>query len=199
MIEYDFEHLLAQHRKWADGDDRGKRADLSNQDLSGMDFSGAFLREANLNGAILSGTNFAGANLFGADISDTCLRGADLTGANIVGASLSGSDISGVTGLPDAPVVVDLDWRIADAITDKCLGDALEMQVWHSFCGTAHCRAGWAITLAGNEGKDLELRYGPSVAGALVYYASTGRGQIPNWRQSNREAMDDITGQVTSE
>jgi hypothetical protein len=66
---------------------------------------------------------------------------------------------------------------------------ALDMSTWHT-CETTHCRAGWAITLAGESGKELEKRFGSNVAGALIYQASTG--MVPDFFADNNEALEDI-------
>jgi hypothetical protein len=63
------------------------------------------------------------------------------------------------------------------------------MGSWHS-CATTHCRAGWAITLAGEDGANLERQVGPSAAGALIYHASAG--YVPDFHASNKDAMEDI-------
>ena len=55
--------ILADHALWL-ADDGGKRANLSEADLSG-----ANLRRANLSGANLSGADLRGANLSRADLS----------------------------------------------------------------------------------------------------------------------------------
>ncbi len=67
---------------------------------------------------------------------------------------------------------------------------ALNMRTWH-LCETTHCRAGWAIALAGKDGADLESKVGPAVAGALIYAVSTGR-KVPNFYATNEEALADI-------
>ncbi len=41
------------------------------------------------------------------------------------------------------------------------------MSDWHA-CGTAHCIAGWAVHLKGEEGYALEKKVGPATAGALL-------------------------------
>ena len=41
------------------------------------------------------------------------------------------------------------------------------MSDWHA-CGTAHCIAGWAVHLKGEEGYALEKEVGPATAGALL-------------------------------
>ena len=56
---------------------------------------------------------------------------------------------------------------------------ALDMRTWHT-CQTTHCRAGWAVTLAGKAGKELEDRLSTPVAAMLIYKASTGRDTCPD-------------------
>jgi len=80
-----------------------------------------------------------------------------------------------------------LDRRMAEVTAAP---NALDMHTWH--CGTTHCRAGWAITLAGEEGAKLEAQVGPWMAGALIYVASTGREEIPNFFTSTDAALADI-------
>jgi hypothetical protein len=38
------------------------------------------------------------------------------------------------------------------------------MGAWHT-CDTTHCIAGWAVHLAGDEGKALEAKHGTHLAG----------------------------------
>ncbi len=120
--------------------------------------------------AIEAKADLSGANLSYANLRDANLRGADLSGANLEGV----------------PVVENLDSKILKAIE---AGGELNMDEWHS-CATTHCRAGWAITLAGEDGKKLEARLGPSAAGALIYAKSTGR--VPSFFSTNEEALIDI-------
>ena len=147
---------------------------------------------ANLTGAILTGANLTGARLTDAILTDARLTDAILTRADLTRADLTGVDLTGVdlTSIGYAiPVVADLDARMLAAV--EASPDALEMARWHT-CETTHCRAGWAITLAGVAGRELEARIGSSAAGALIYVASTGRGQVPNWYASNEDALADI-------
>lgn len=88
---------------------------------------------------------------------------------------------------PEIPVVEKLDLQILGLI-DTGAGQ-LEMRTWHT-CETPHCRAGWAIQLAGEAGKALEQQYGPERAGALIYRASTGR--VPHFFGTNEQALRDI-------
>ena len=85
------------------------------------------------------------------------------------------------------PVVDDLDKLVLDSVGEY--GDKLDMHYWH--CGTTHCRAGWAITLAGDAGSELERLFGPETAGRMIYEASTGR-PAPDFFASDSEALADI-------
>ena len=67
------------------------------------------------------------------------------------------------------PVVPNLDRRIWDTISSGNGG--LFGEMWHRFA-TTHCRGGWAITLAGNAGRQLEDLVGTSLAAYLIYRES---------------------------
>jgi uncharacterized protein YjbI with pentapeptide repeats len=162
-------------------------ANLRDADLRDADLSGADLRDADLSGADLSGADLSDANLRGADLRDANLRGADLRDAN-----LRDADLSGAKGLPPIPAIVNIDAAILTAISRP---DArLEMGDWH-FCETTHCRAGWAVHLAGEPGYALERAVGPAAAGALIYAAS-GSHPTPDFYCDNEAALADITARA---
>lgn len=92
---------------------------------------------------------------------------------------------------PDAPVVPNLDEEILRLVESG--KGRLRMSDWHT-CETTHCRAGWAVVLAGAAGKALEDNYGTEAAGAIIYVASTGR--VPNFFASNEAAMEDMRRSV---
>ena len=189
-------------------------ADLGDADLGGADLGGADLRGAYLRGADLGGAYLRGADLGGADLRGAYLRGADLGGADLRGAYLRGArnaseslanHVDPITPYvrksgtrqehaaryrehhPDVPVVENLDAKILQAIE---AGGALDMSTWHS-CETTHCRAGWAIHLAGPDGYALEAKLGgPELAGRAIYRASTGRS--PYFYTTNERALEDI-------
>ena len=121
------------------------------------------------------------------------LRGADLRGASLIGADLRGADLSGANlrgaKLPITVTVPHIDAAILSAIETE--GSALDMSNWHR-CDTTHCRAGWAITLAGEAGRALEASLGPSAAAALIYASSRPDKPVPNWIASNEDAIADI-------
>lgn len=88
-------------------------------------------------------------------------------------------------GIP-VPVVPDLDAAILAAID---AGGALDMREWHT-CETTHCRAGWAITLGGEQGAALEKLCGAWLAGALIYQRSAG--YVPDFLASDDDALADM-------
>jgi hypothetical protein len=116
--------ILAAHAEWLADNTKGKRANLTEADLSRADLTvanlteanlteadltranlteanlrGANLTEANLTGANLSWANLTGAYLTGADLTRANLTGADLTGADLTGADLSGANLTRATGI----------------------------------------------------------------------------------------------------
>jgi len=70
-------------------------------------------------------------------------------------------------------------------------GAALEMGAWHT-CATTHCRAGWAVVLAGEAGEKLEEALGTNAAGALIYHAAYPDLPVPDFYASNETAFADI-------
>ncbi len=164
--------------------------------MAGANLTGANLTGADLAGAYLTGANLTGANLTDADLTDANLAGADLTGADSTEApsepykrDASRADRMARFRLrhPEVPVVENLDAKILGVVTDG--GGVLDMSDWHT-CDTTHCRAGWAITLAGKDGAKLEEEHGPYRAGAMIYRASTGR--VPHFFASDSDALEDI-------
>ena len=168
---------LRLHSLWLIGDPNGKQANLRRAKLTG----------ANLRGAGLCGADLCWADLCWADLLWANLRGADLAGADLRGANLRGAYLTEAEGLPAAPVIPNIDAAILAAIA---AGGKLNMGAWHT-CETTHCRAGWAIHLAGAKGAKLERSYGSSVAGALIYAASRP-GVVPDFYSSNEAAMADM-------
>ena len=154
--------------------------------LTGAVLTGAVLTDADLTGADLTGADLTGADLTGADLTDAVLTGAVLTGAVLTGAVLTGAVLTGAVGVT-APIIPNIDDTILSAIESP--NHSLEMRSWHT-CETTHCRAGWAIHLAGEAGKMLEERIGSAAAGALIYHASAG--YVPNFYAGNADALEDI-------
>ena len=172
-------------------------ANLSGAKLSHANLSRANLSRANLSGANLSAADLSAANLIDADLSDADLSRADLSDADLIGANLSGANLRYANlsdaDLPFIPVVERLDSKILAAIE---VGGKLRMCDWHT-CETTHCRYGWAITLAGKEGKALEDRLGPQTAGALIYWKSAG--YIPAYVGEDFMVLEDIRAHARRE
>ena len=183
----------------AQATEKDERANLSDADLSGANLSRADLSRADLSRANLSDADLSDADLSGADLSDADLSRANLSDADLSRANLSDADLSRAdlsrADLSRAnlsiPVVSDLDLRIEEVTRPN---GALDMARWHT-CETTHCRAGWAIQLAGAEGAALEARVGPSAAGALIYAAS-GSHPVPSFSADDFDARADIVARA---
>ena len=198
--------IVRKHGLWLRSEAGGERANLSDAYLSDADLRGADLSDADLSGANLRGTDLRGACLRGANLSRAYLSDADLSGANLIGANLSRACLRG-TDLSDAylsranlsraylsdadlrvPKIEHLDARILAAVEASGGDEHLKMDFWHT-CETTHCRAGWAINLAGAEGKALEAAVGSCAAGALIYAASRPNMLVPDFFASNDDAL----------
>ncbi len=177
-------------------------ANLRGANLDGANLDGASLRGADLDGANLGGANLRGADLDGADLDGANLRGASLRDAYLRGANLGGADLGDVKGIdektlaklvaeprPTVPKIAGIHQRLLAAVTAK--GCRLDMGSWHS-CETTHCRAGWVVTLAGEEGMALEKRFGPATAARMIYRESDPDFGTANFYASNEKAMADI-------
>ncbi len=157
--------------------------------------AGADLAGANLAGADLAGANLARAYLAGADLAGADLAGADLGGAYLAGADLAGAYLAGAVKVDpsEIPVIPNIDSVILSHIE---AGGVLDMGSWHGpdnhWCGTTHCRAGWAIHLGGEKGKALQDRVGEQMAGTLIYLASRPDKPPPWFYDSTDGALADL-------
>jgi hypothetical protein len=188
MTPEELKETLRLHVLWLAGKPEGRRADLSREDLRGMDFREMDFRGAVMRGADMRAADFRGAHLPIAYFCGADLREADFREAYLIGADFCGADMAGAK-FDAVPAVPDLDAHILGVIESGA--GAMDMSVWHT-CETTHCRAGWAITFAGEAGAELERRFGPSVAGALIYAASCPDEPVPDFFASGSDALDDI-------
>ena len=92
--------------------------------ISGVNLSGADLREANLSGVDLSGVDLRGANLSGADLRGANLSGADLRGANLRWANLNEANLR------------EADLRGANLSGADLLGANFDFSILPLFCGS---------------------------------------------------------------
>ena len=66
------------------------------------------------------------------------------------------------------------------------------MRSWHT-CDTTHCRAGWVVHLAGEEGKALEAFHDTPLAASLIYAASSSmKVPMPRFYDSDEDALADM-------
>jgi len=167
-------------------------ADLRYVDLSYAALGGADLRYADLRGVNLSSAYLGDALLSGADLRDANLRHADLRDAVLCGVDLSGAVLRGAIlrgGLRDVPAIPRIHQAVyAAARQDEAFAmDSLPRR------GSAHCREGWVIALAGPAGKALEWALGSSAAAALIYMASDRElEKIPDFHAANADALEDM-------
>lgn len=165
-----------------------KKIKLRYADLEGANLRGANLQWAYLRGANLQGADLRGANLQGAMLAQAHLQGADLFEAVLTEAELQKADLHRAKLPTGIPAIKNIDAAILKAIEE---GGILDMSRWHA-CETMHCRAGWAIHLAGKAGYALEEKLvSSSAAGALIYAASESH-PVPNFDATNEAAMNDI-------
>jgi hypothetical protein len=175
-------------------------ANLARADLADAYLARAYLADANLAGAYLADADLADAYLARADLADAYLTRANLAGAYLADANLARVDLAdaNLAGAyladankvdpADIPVIPQIDAAILAAIE---AGGSLSMGAWHT-CETTHCRAGWAVHLAGEKGYALERRLGPQRAGAMIYRASRPGMHAPWFFASNEEALADL-------
>jgi hypothetical protein len=187
-------------------------ANLARASLARANLARAILVDASLDGASLDGANLDSANLARASLVDTSLDRANLDGANLVDANLTRASLDGASlakleqarlrrsrmsraeraadfrrRFPDIPYVERLDSKILEIVESE--RGALNMLDVHT-CETTHCRAGWAIHLAGPRGYELQKKLGWLAAGRLIYRASVGHA--PDFFADNGPALEDL-------
>jgi len=89
------------------------------------------------------------------------------------------------------PVVENLHAKIYAAAT--VTPESLDMSNVHG-CSTTHCRAGWAVHLAGDAGYALEKRFGWELAAMKIYDASCPGYEISpvRFHDSDEDALADM-------
>ena len=87
------------------------------------------------------------------------------------------------------PIIENIHQKVFDAASKP---SALKMTEWHT-CDTTHCRAGWVIVLAGEEGSKLEKFFCTALA-ALKIYKASGYEDITfeDFYKTNEEALEDM-------
>jgi len=87
------------------------------------------------------------------------------------------------------PVIENIHQKVLEAVL---LPDALNMSDWHT-CDTTHCRGGWVIHLAGDDGYKLEQQTDTLFAAMQIYKKSSPIKVSPTrFFETNIIAMADI-------
>ena len=154
-------------------------------DLRWSDLSGSDLRDCDLRGSDLRWSDLSGS-----DLRDCDLRGSDLRWSDLRGSDRRGAKIDFEIATPDqaAPRIAEV---AKAAIADE---SALAMDTWHT-CETTHCIAGWAIHLAGEQGKALEEKFGPHIAGLSLL----GTEAASHFYDSKADATAWLRGKLEAE
>ena len=99
------------------------------------------------------------------------------------------SDKKGESKPAGIPVIENIHQKVLDAVK---MPNALDMSTWHT-CDTTHCRAGWVVTLAGEDGKALEEETSTEFAALQIYRKSSNIRVSPvRFYEGNETAMEDI-------
>jgi Leucine-rich repeat (LRR) protein len=166
--------------------------DLNNTQLTSLDVTGLVsLETLDLNNTQLTSLDVTGlVSLNTLCLNNTQLTSLDESFLNLEGVQIggfSGANLKGFTHPFKVPVIPNIHKAVWNAVKDG----NFDMDSWHSYCGTMHCRAGWVVVLAGEAGKALEAKIGTSAAAALIYLES-GVPKIPDFHASNEDALADI-------
>ncbi|MGB8630416.1 MAG: pentapeptide repeat-containing protein [Xanthobacteraceae bacterium] len=170
------------------------RANLDGAYMARANLDGAYMIRANLDGAYMAGANLAGANLDGANLAGANLADADLDGAYMAHANLDGANLYGTGEIKDEeiPAIANIDATILAEIEK---GGTLKMSGWHGpdgWCGTTHCRAGWAVHCASTAGRELEKKVGTQRAAGMIYRKSRPGQSTPWFFAPDDQALADI-------
>jgi hypothetical protein len=88
------------------------------------------------------------------------------------------------------PKVENIHQKVLEAVTKT--PESLDMSRWHT-CETTHCRAGWVVFIAGEEGKELEEKTSPPFAAMQIYKKSSPiKVSVNRFYENDEEAMKDI-------
>lgn len=91
--------------------------------------------------------------------------------------------------MPEVPVIENIHQKVYEAA--KGLG-CIKMDAVHT-CETTHCRAGWAVHLAGEAGYKLENHTSWEFAAKQIYNASSPIKVSPTrFYESNEAALEDM-------
>jgi len=132
--------ILVEHKAWLKDPNKGKRADLSNSNLSNSDLSRANpsysdLSRANLSNSDLSNSNLSYSDLSRANLSNSNLSNSDLSNSNLSNSDLSNSNLSNAITSHNKYLI------------STCLGNyqMVAFMQYGRLLITAGCRRGWTV------------------------------------------------------
>ena len=173
--------ILASHSKWLQDEyGGGRKANLSNVDLSCINLCHTDLRGANLCGANLCNANLYGANLCGADLSNSSLRGTDLRHTDLSNSILFGTDFNNSSfdnaNLSSASLnktyyqIVRIGSR--EATTTYCVDDDnVRCGCWNSYEGGTLAEFKERVeSVYGEEGKTPNKKYYGQYMSAIEFF-----------------------------
>jgi len=89
------------------------------------------------------------------------------------------------------PKIKNIHQKVFDAVSKD--HSKLDMNTWHTTCGTSHCRAGWVITIAGEEGRKLEELTDTCFAAMMIYKKSSNiKVPVVRFFEDQKIALEDI-------
>ena len=92
----------------------------------------------------------------------------------------------------EAPLVIPkIDRLHTKVLAAASVPGALDMSEWHT-CGTCHCRAGWIVRLAGDEGRALESEFSTEFAAMLIASESGHPISPSRFYDSDEDALKDM-------
>lgn len=134
-----------------------------------------------------------------------CSRCSGCSGCSGCSRCSGCSDCAGCLGCSDCSGKIDNKYGMTPIIVPKIPNihaavyaaasnpGSLEMGYWHK-CAKTHCRAGWVVTLGGEDGAKLESRFNTELAAMLIYVASSETFHVSPARffDDNERALVDM-------
>ena len=100
------------------------------------------------------------------------------------------SDEKEIKGVLEIPMIKNIHKAVLKAIKKE--GCKLNMNSWHT-CETTHCRAGWVVILAGEEGLKLEKETSTAFSAYQIYKASSDiKVSFNDFYVNDKKAMESI-------
>ena len=163
--------ILASHSKWLQDEyGGGRKANLSNVDLSCINLCHTDLRGANLCGANLCNANLYGANLCGADLSNSSLRATDFRATDLSNSRFDNANLSTTSLSKTYYQIVRIGSR--EATTTYCVeDDNVRCGCWNNYGGgTLEEFKKRVESVYGEDGKKPNKKYYTQYMAAIEFF-----------------------------